>query len=148
MYQYLHNRKRASLLDTALEDTHRNLQQSLLGWQGFVNHRVRSQGKLELRNMEHKVQLAGWRKLKPICNCTHASQDTERTEILKRQIMAHSASNRRLTVRLQFQEHEIAKLELAFSAILVGLRLHALLNPQQVLEQGVGDDMTVGEPLL
>lgn len=104
--------------------------------------------RFQLRDVEDGVDAARRRQVKLVCHCADALHDAEGAEELERQLVVRPACHRRLDVRLEAEEHLVTHGEGALGAVLVGLELHTLLHPQQVLTHRVKDQLTLLQPLL
>jgi hypothetical protein len=83
--------------------------------------------------MEDWMERRGWRKLKLVCHLTDLLQDLVGAIILETQLVVGARHQRSLNIGLKMQVDEITSLERALGASLVGLSLHPLLCPQQML---------------
>jgi hypothetical protein len=83
--------------------------------------------------MENRVDLASRRQFQFICDCTHTSDDGERSEELERELVVGTPDQGRLQIWLELQEDFITNREGPFHPILISLVLHSLLHTEEVL---------------
>jgi hypothetical protein len=123
-----------SLLDNAAaKNLHRNLEDVLVRRQIGTDQRAQADVGLELGNMEDGVDAARRRQIKLLRDLPHAPDHLEGTEELEGELVIRALCHRGLDVRLQTKEDAVPNSEDTLTAVLVGLNLHALLHPQQML---------------
>lgn len=144
----LRHRTMPFLMNSELQHLHRNLKDIVRSRQLRSYLLMRANTLLQLRNMEDRVNFACRRQLQLVSNLPNSLQYMKWAKELERKLVILTTSDGLLYIRLQSQEHFITDSKLPLSTFFVGLHLHSLLHPQQVLASRFQNQGTLVEPSL